>query len=244
METSRKCESRRAAPVGFVELRPERLALLQDVENVAQHLKHHAIGFRAHGRGPRVIIHAGHFAEEFARPEFGDGMVVRQVDRCVDRNRAPVRFVFAAVFLARGEAARELARQPREKAARAALRLHVRHGSGERDAGLAFQNIKRGRTEFAFAAHDVAALEMAPDRRVRIFLEKLRRNILENRQPEKILGRHGRPVRLPLHVFQLFKKQAGAPRGRRTPRMSGRPRQNSYNRPRLSSPSSPGRGFP
>ena len=94
----------RAAPVGFVELRAERLALLQDVENVAQHLEHHAIGFGAHGRGPRVIIHAGHFAEQFARPEFGDGMVVGEVDRGVDRNRAPVRFVFAAVFLARGTA--------------------------------------------------------------------------------------------------------------------------------------------
>ena len=125
-----------------------------------------------------------------------------------------------------------------------ALRLHVRDGSGERDAGLAFQNVKRGRAEFAFAAHDVAALEMPPDRRVRIFLEKLRRNILEDRQPQKIFGRHGRPVRLPLHVFQLFKKQAGAPRRRWTRAGMAASRQNSYNRPRLSSPSSPGRGFP
>ena len=234
----------RAAPVGFVKLRPERLTLLQDVENVAQHLEHHAIGFRAHGRGARIIIHARHFTEQLARPKFGDRMVVSQVDRGVDRNRAAVRFVLAAVFLARRQPARELARQPREKAARAALRLHVRDGSGERDASLTFQNIKRGRAEFAFAAHDVAALEMPPDRRVRIFLEKLRRDILEYREPQKIVGRDGRPVRLPLHIFQLFKKQAGAPRGRRTLAGMDASRQSSYNRRRLSSPSSPGCGFP
>src|SRR5580704_833480 len=105
-------------------------------------------------------------------------MVVGQIDGGVDWNRAPVSFFFAAVVLPRGEAAGEFARQAGEKSIGASLCLHVRDGSCERDAGFALQNIKRGRSEFAFAAHDVTAAEMTPHRRIRIFLEKLRRNIL------------------------------------------------------------------
>ena len=113
---------KRPAPVGLVQLRPEGLALLQDVEHIAQHFQHRAIGFRAHGRGARVIIHAGHLAEQLSGAKFGDRMVIGQVHRCVNRNRAPVGFVFPAVFLASGEPAGEFARQAREETSGSALR--------------------------------------------------------------------------------------------------------------------------
>ena len=79
--------------------------------------------------------------------------------------------------------------------------LDVRDGCRERNAGFAFQNVERGRAEFALAAHDVAAPKMPPDGGVRVFLQKLRRNILENREPQEILCRYGRSVRPPRHVF-------------------------------------------
>ncbi len=170
----------RPAAIGLVKLRTEGLALLQYVENVAQHLKHRAIGFGAHRGGARVIIHTCHFAEEFAGAKFRDGMVVGQVHGSVDGNRSAIRFFVAAIFLACGEAARELASQLPEKSAGAALRLHVRDGACELNAGCPFENVKRGRAEFAFPAHDFAALEMAPDSRIRVFLQELRRYVLKD----------------------------------------------------------------
>src|ERR1700739_5044895 len=85
---------------------------------------------------------------------------------------------------------------------------------------------------------------MAPDRRVGIFLQKLRRDVFENREPKKILGGNRRPIRLTLNVFQLFKKQSRVPRGR--PAFSSRrpARQSSYSRPQRVSPSSAEACFP
>ena len=138
----------RAPAIGLVQLRAKGFAFLQDVENVAQHLEHGAIGFRAHRCGARIIIHAGHFAEEFARAELRDGMVVGQIDGRVDRNRPAVVFFFAAIFL---PAARRLVSLlvSFRKIPRAALRFYVGNGAGQLNAGLAFQNIKCGRAEFA-----------------------------------------------------------------------------------------------
>jgi hypothetical protein len=201
----------RPPAVGLVELRAEWLALLQDVEDVAQHLEHRAIGLGAHRCGAWVIIHASHFAEEFTGAKFRDGVVVGQVHRSIDGNRSAVYFLFAAVFLARGKTARKLAGQPPEKSARAALRFYVRDRACQLHAGRAFENVKRGRAELAFPANDFAASKMAPDSRIRIFLQELRRDVFKDRQLEKILGRNGSAVGLPLDLFQLLKNQRDTP---------------------------------
>jgi len=73
--------------------------LLHDVENIAQHFVRDDIGFRAHGCGARVEIHAGHFAEEIAGAELGDRVAVGEIDGGVDRNDAVARFP-AFIFFA------------------------------------------------------------------------------------------------------------------------------------------------
>ncbi len=59
----------RALAIVGVELRLERLVALHDVEDVAQHLEHHAIGGSAHRGRARIQAHAGHFAEQIAGAE-------------------------------------------------------------------------------------------------------------------------------------------------------------------------------
>ena len=57
----------RALPVCSVQLIAKGLVALHDVEHVAQHLEHRAVGRRAHRGRTRVKAHAGHFAEQIAR---------------------------------------------------------------------------------------------------------------------------------------------------------------------------------
>jgi hypothetical protein len=40
-----------------------------------------------------IVAHAGHLAEQVARPQFGDGIVVRQIDRGINRDERPVRIL-------------------------------------------------------------------------------------------------------------------------------------------------------
>ena len=72
MGTPRRCESERARAVVALQLRAESFVPLQDVEHVAQHFEHHAVGLRPHRRRARIVVHASHLAEEFAGPKFGD----------------------------------------------------------------------------------------------------------------------------------------------------------------------------
>ena len=65
--TLRRCESSARVAVIALQLCAEGFVALQNVEHVAQHFKHHAIGLCPHRRRPRVITHAGHFAEQVAR---------------------------------------------------------------------------------------------------------------------------------------------------------------------------------
>ena len=76
----------RANAVIRIELGPERLILLQNVENVAQHLQANGVLGRNYCCAARIEAHAGHFAEEIAGAKFGDGRpitgeIVRQVIR-------------------------------------------------------------------------------------------------------------------------------------------------------------------
>ncbi len=70
-----RCEHGHAAQMIFeralliirIELGFERLVALDDVQHVAQHFEHHAVGGRPHCRRARVQAHACHFAEQIAR---------------------------------------------------------------------------------------------------------------------------------------------------------------------------------
>ena len=70
----------------------------------------------------------------------------------------------------------------------AALRLDVRHRAGEKDLGLAFQNVERGRAEFAFAADDLAGAVVALDDRLLIQFQECAGDILEDRQMQQFVG--------------------------------------------------------
>src|SRR6267142_1799048 len=157
-----------AAAVGLVELRAEGFVLKHDVENVAQHFERDDIGFRDHGGGARIEIHARHFAEEIARTKFGDGVAVRKVDRRVDGNGSVACFFLALVFFARNESAGEAF----DESFGSALRLDVGDRRGDGDEGLTFKNIECGGAKFAFAADDLAFPVVALDDGATVQLEK------------------------------------------------------------------------
>src|SRR5262249_58379281 len=52
----------------------------------------------------RVVVHAGHLAEEAPRAERGHGPVIRQGDRRIDGNERATALLFAVVLVARYEA--------------------------------------------------------------------------------------------------------------------------------------------
>ena len=171
----------RAAAVGLVELRAKRLVLKHDVQNVAQHLVGNNVGLRDDRGGPRIEIHARHFAEQITRTEFGDGVAVGEVHGSVNRNGAVASFFFALIFFA----ANERAGQPVEEPFRASLRLDVRDGCGNRNFGPAFDDVKRGGTKFAFAANHLALAEVPIYDGATIQLQKRPGNALENRYLQK-----------------------------------------------------------
>ena len=88
---------------------------LHDVQDVAEHLQHRAILHRDHGRRSRIVAHAGHLAEDVARPHRRDRLAVGQRDRGIDRNERAavfdiVMFVIATiVVVARQQADGKLA---------------------------------------------------------------------------------------------------------------------------------------
>ena len=90
----------RAFAVVGVQLRFECFVALDDVEHVAQHLEHDAIGCGADRGGARIQAHARHFAEQIAGVERRDGIVVGQIHGSVDGNGAARSFFFAALLLA------------------------------------------------------------------------------------------------------------------------------------------------
>ncbi len=83
----------RALAIVGVQLRLEGLVALDDVEHVAQHLKHHAIGSRAHRGRARIQAHAGHLAEQVAWNQRSDRMIVGQIHRSVDRDGVATLFL-------------------------------------------------------------------------------------------------------------------------------------------------------
>src|SRR5579863_8182239 len=58
-----------AAAVVVFDLRAESFVALHDLENVFEHLEHHAGGGGPYGGGSRIAVHAGHLAEQVARVE-------------------------------------------------------------------------------------------------------------------------------------------------------------------------------
>ena len=181
------CLERALAVVGL-ELRPERLVLLQDVEDVPQHLQDDDLGLRADGGRPRMKAHARHLAEELPCAQLGERPVVWKIDRRVDRDE-PADALFGARVL---DAARELAADAADPsgrpAARPVLLLHVRDGAADVGLDHARENVKGGRPEVPFATDDLARRDDAPDDRPLVQLQEGPRHALEHRQLQDRLG--------------------------------------------------------
>ncbi len=123
-----------APAVGLIQLRAKRFVALHDVQHVAQHLQRGAVGFGSDCGRARVQAHTGHFTEEVARSERGDGIVVIQIHGRVNVNPVLAGFFFALVVLALGESAGKLS----QKLADGAFGFYVRHRTGDGNFRLAF----------------------------------------------------------------------------------------------------------
>ncbi len=145
-------------------------------------------GFRAHGCGARVEIHAGHFAEEIAGAEFGDGVAVGEIDGGVDRNGAVARFSHAFIFFA----ADQRTFQFFEKAACAPFGFHVSDRRGDRNLRFAFQDVEGRGAEITFAADDVALAEASLYDCAAIQLQEGSGDAGEDRQFVEFFGRERR----------------------------------------------------
>ncbi len=73
----------------------------------------------------------------------------------------------------------QMAGEPAQETAAAAVAVHVRQGRGEEDFSLALEDVKRRGTVFAFAANDLALAKMTADHRVLVQLQKGSRDFLE-----------------------------------------------------------------
>ncbi len=167
-----------------IDLRAESFVLHHDVEHVAQHFVSDDIGFRADGGGARIEIEARHFAEEVAGAQGGDRIAVVQIHRSIDGNGAVARFFFANVVAAIDQRAGEAF----EKSPGAALSFYVGDGRGNGNFGGAFDNIKSGGAELAFAANDFAFAVAAFYDGAAIQLEKGARDAFEDGNLEKFFG--------------------------------------------------------
>ena len=94
----------RARAVVAFELRAERLVALQDVEHVAQHLQHHAIGLGAHGGRARIESSCRSSRRTGRRTEFGDRIVVGQDRRAHRWGWSGRHVLLCGGVLARGRA--------------------------------------------------------------------------------------------------------------------------------------------
>src|SRR5450755_4109365 len=169
-----------------IQLRFEGLVALDDIQHVAQHFQHHAIRGRAYSCRARIQAHAGHFAEQIARPQRSHRIIVRQIYRSINRDSAPLAFLFPPLLRTAGQAAGEFA----EEAGRTALSLDVRHRGRKVNLRVAFHNVKRGGTVLALAAHDLALLEMAADHGALIELQESPGYFLEIRKFQQLFNVH------------------------------------------------------
>src|SRR3954466_3858955 len=153
---------KRALAIVLFQLRAEGLVLLQNVQYVAQHLEHDAVFRGTDGCRTRIETHAGHLAEQVARPKLGDGIVIREINRRVDRDELPQHVLaFTLVLLARNEFVTEL----REQAGLTAAGVHVTAWAGDENVHFALQQVKGSGPVVTFAEENVALLEAAFDDR-------------------------------------------------------------------------------
>src|SRR5579871_3662613 len=115
----------------------EGFVALQDIQNVAQHLQHHAIGLGAHGCRAWILVHTSHFAEQVARFQLGDRIAVGQVYGSIDGN-VSLSACFMAWLLRLVDKRRlELAQEP----VLAAFGGDVAHRTGKKHFRLATEDV-------------------------------------------------------------------------------------------------------
>ncbi len=174
----------RAGAIVAFELSAERLVALQDVEHVAQHLEHDAVGLGANRGRARVVAHARHLAEEVARVEFRDGVVVRQVDGGIDGDEGATGFFAALVIFPGGQDAF----QATEKSFTRTSGLDVCDRAREVDLGFSFEDVEGGRSEIAFAADNLSGAVVAFDDGFLVQFEECARDVLKDREMQKFGG--------------------------------------------------------
>ena len=173
-----------AGPIVAFELSAERLVALQDVEHVAQHLEHDAVGFGANRGRARIVAHARHLAEEVAGIQLGDGIVVGQVNGSIDRDEGTRGFFTTLVVFPGSQDAFEAA----EEAAARAGRLDMSDGAREVDLGFSFEDVEGGRSEIAFAADNLSGAVVAFDDGFLVQFEECARDVLKDRKVQKFGG--------------------------------------------------------
>ena len=141
----------RAAAVVALQLRAKVLVALQDVEHVAQHFQHHAVGLGAHRGRARVISSCTSFRRTCRRAKFSDRACRSgKIHRGVDGNERRSASSLAVVFLRGASRLCSLLKNPWLLPSR----LDVSDGAGKKNFRLAFENVKGRRTELPLAAND------------------------------------------------------------------------------------------
>ena len=128
----------------------------------------------------------------------------------------------ARVLLAIGEQASD----PAEPAARRALLLDVLDRRRDEHLDRALEDVERRRSELAFAADDVARLEVALDDRALVQLEERAGHALEHRQVQELFraeSRRRRRARCRRRACWSARRSGTTPCTRRTTRRSTRP---------------------
>ncbi len=92
----------------------------------------------------------------------------------------------------------------------AALGIHVRHGRGEKNFGLAFQDVERRGTVLALAADNLAFAELPPHHGILVQLEKRSRDLLEIRKVLQFFDVHGLAWQHRLHHALVGQRAGGA----------------------------------
>ena len=148
------------------------------------------MGLCADGGGAWVEAHAGHFAEEIAGAELGDGVVEGQVDGRVDGDVRGVGALVSRALLATFAAGACWPSSARKLGLLVLVETCAR-GEPRSTSTVAFEDVEGGRAVVAFADDDLAGLVGALDDGAGVEFEEGAGDALEDGQREEVFGFDG-----------------------------------------------------
>ncbi len=168
-------EHRNAAEVGFqcalavALFHPgaERFIPPHDVQHVPQHFERGTVGLGPHCGRARIIVHAGHFAEQVASLELAYRIVVGQVDRRINRNEIRFAILPRPLLAAERKHGLQLAKEVFLSPG-----LYLGHGRRNIDLSVPIKNVEGGRAIVAFLANDLARFVAALSDRVAVQVQE------------------------------------------------------------------------